>query len=947
MTGGKLRFWRMAALTLGTCALAAAAWAGPVAEDFGRNRPFDAPGEWRSVSSAHFRVMFPSDSGALASRALELAEEAAAEIGGRLGIAVERESTWVLFPSPRARRRSNVPADDFQEGIRAWSPLLRHRYVLTFEGSWPELEKDIRHGVTHVLQEQTLYPSGAWSVVGVQPFFHAPDWLLEGMALYFAGSAAPSDEVILRGASLANRLLSLEELSDFNDVPDLSLAYMEGLSATAFLVSEYGESVLGSLLRQLSQGTTRDLNDALETSLNVDLKALNKQWQRSVKKRYWPMLRDKQAPASVARELVSGGHAALSDPTWSPSGEVLACIARTASGDRVWLVSAEDGDRLRDATRDVHGRYESIRTGGRALAWSQDGNRVMFLARDGGGLRLFVVDVVTGEALEAMRLPFDDGFSPAFARQGEAIVLVGVRAGQADLYRYVSGARAWSQLTDDAHLDDGPTVSPDGESLLYVSERSGETRLVQLELASGAGRVLLDGAGGVHAPAWGPSRGTIYFTADWSGTRDIYRLDVAGGTVRRLTNLLAGVETPAVSPDGTEVAFSALHDLSEKLYVLPMSGIVLVDVETPDDGGMVDAPMLASGSTAFEARAAPSAFLLDDLGFFIGTPEDGIPRVGMTALASTWTGDTRLALDVRPGSRGLPTTRLRLDWVKPRWDLSARFGQRTVFHRDTMEAGVVSSSLIGEREVQGAVGLSYPISVSRRATFEMSVTRAPFDHRYDFLPDRPEPGTAQTAVAGRIALVQDRVLWSPDQGPVSGVRYRLDVTGTVGQSDLRALSLSFDARRYFRLGSRTVFATRLMFAGSNGGTPERFYLGGHTSLRAAEYESVHGSRVGLASAELRVPLVNEIRLAWPVRVALRSIRGVLFADTGIAWDKGTSPVVGRDTEQGFELVDVLQQYGLGLRARIIGVRLRWDLARGYDLVRVTEWRSLVRVDHDF
>jgi outer membrane protein assembly factor BamA len=138
-----------------------------------------------------------------------------------------------------------------------------------------------------------------------------------------------------------------------------------------------------------------------------------------------------------------------------------------------------------------------------------------------------------------------------------------------------------------------------------------------------------------------------------------------------------------------------------------------------------------------------------------------------------------------------------------------------------------------------------------------------------------------------------------------------------------------------------------MLAGSNGTTPERLYLGGHTSLRGSEYEAVDGSRLGFASAELRVPLVNEIRLAWPVRRSLTRVSGVLFTDSGIAWDKGASPQIGRRTEQGYELADLLLQYGFGLRARIIGLHLRWDLARGYDLRRSTEWRSHFRVDHDF
>jgi outer membrane protein assembly factor BamA len=107
---------------------------------------------------------------------------------------------------------------------------------------------------------------------------------------------------------------------------------------------------------------------------------------------------------------------------------------------------------------------------------------------------------------------------------------------------------------------------------------------------------------------------------------------------------------------------------------------------------------------------------------------------------------------------------------------------------------------------------------------------------------------------------------------------------------------------------------------SDGATPLRSYLGGHTSLRASSFEEFSGSRVALASIELRVPLLNEVRFAWPVRAGMRGIRGVLFMETGIAWDEGDKPRIARRTDDGLRLEDLTYEYGFGARARFLGTR---------------------------
>jgi hypothetical protein len=922
--------------------LAYAAVARPAARAsdglFGQNRPHAAAADWRALETPRFRILFPDASSALAAETLRLAEAAAKDIGARFGAPLTKRSTWVVFPSRDAMAKSNVPLDDLEEGLRAWTPLVRRRQLIVFNGSRTELARDVAHGVTHALQTQVLFPSGGWAVVGRGPLFHAADWFLEGTAQHFSGAPGAGEDIDLRGASLANSLLSLEELQDFNEVPDLGLAYMQAQSIVGYIADEFGEPSLGRLLQAVASHPRNDIDDALTDVVGIDLRTLNRRWQRYAKKRYWPLIREKESPDAVARTLriPVAGHAG--DPVWSASGEALAVLTQTYDHDEVWVVSARTGALLSNATRRVRDRYDAIVSRGRALAWATGPDELAFVARRGAGLRLIAVDVITGGLAYEVDLPFHDAFSLTASRDGETLVMVGVTDGQADLYAYGPTTGEWRRVTNDLYLDADPMLNADGTELLYISERGGETQVVRSALDGTDGeQTPLGGAGGIHDPQWSPDGADLYVTADWTGSRDVYRVAGADARITRLTNLISGANTPVLSPDGESLAFSAAQGGQETVFVLSMSSAERELTQPPPAGGPVVSPVMASGGE--ESRAAPAALLLDDVQFALYTPADGVPRAAVEATATSWTGNARVRLGIVTTPREAPRVSVDGTWLRGRVDGSVGVTTGSVFHRTPGD-----DDLLGQREHGARAALAYPLSVRRRLVLSASATNAPLRYRFEGVSASSDSTTTATT---SVALVHDSVAMSSRLGPVSGSRYRLEAGWTTGGSGVEAVSLDADVRKYARLASRTVLAMRVAASRSDGATPRRSYLGGHTSLRASSFEEFSGSRAALASVELRVPLLTEVRLAWPVRAGMRGIRGVLFMETGIAWNEGDKPRIARRTDDGLRLEDLTYEYGFGARARFLGARLRWDLARGHDFVSATAWRSVFRVDHDF
>ncbi|MBT5713251.1 BamA/TamA family outer membrane protein, partial [Candidatus Poribacteria bacterium] len=576
----------------------------------------------------------------------------------------------------------------------------------------------------------------------------------------------------------------------------------------------------------------------------------------------------------------------------------------------------------------------------RAVAWAWESDLLAFVGRRGVGLRLLMVDVITGDLAHDVDLPFHDAFSVTVSADGDTVALVGVTDGQADLYAYAPASEEWRRVTNDPHLDADPMLDPTGSRILYVSERGGQTRLIRTSVGgSDAEEVLLDGAGGIHDPQWADDSDGVIFTADWTGSRDVYLYPTPDGRARRLTNLISGAGTPALAPDGESMSFSASQGGRQTVFVLPMSGAEREPTDLP--GQVLAVEPDAPRAERADARDVGRGLILDDVRFAFHTPADGVPRAAIEATATSWTGNARMRLSVSPTPSDVPGARLSAEWLRGRADFSLDAMSRAVFHRDALGARAT------EREEDVRAAAAYPLSVRRRLVLSAAATRAPLTYRYAGVATESASDDPTIAGVVAVALVHDTVAVSTRLGPVTGSRYRIEVSRALGGDDVDSLSFTADARKYARLGSSTVFAMRLMGSRSDGDTPKLFYLGGHTSLRASEFEALSGARAMLASVELRVPLLNELRLAWPIEAGIRGVRGVLFAETGMAWNEGDKPRIARRTDDGLRLQDLIYEFGFGARARVLGLRLRWDMARGYDFVYASGWRSTFRVDSDF
>ncbi len=77
-----------------------------------------------------------------------------------------------------------------------------------------------------------------------------------------------------------------------------------------------------------------------------------------------------------------------------------------------------------------------------------------------------------------------------------------------------------------------------------------------------------------------------------------------------------------------------------------------------------------------------------------------------------------------------------------------------------------------------------------------------------------------------------------------------------------------------------------------------------------------GSRIAVAKAEVRFPLIRQLVLGSVI--GLPPVEGFGFVDAGTAWSRGTSPVLERGVPEGAMERGIMTSAGAGARVNLFG-----------------------------
>ncbi|MCA9752574.1 MAG: BamA/TamA family outer membrane protein [Gemmatimonadetes bacterium] len=304
---------------------------------------------------------------------------------------------------------------------------------------------------------------------------------------------------------------------------------------------------------------------------------------------------------------------------------------------------------------------------------------------------------------------------------------------------------------------------------------------------------------------------------------------------------------------------------------------------------------------------------LVDLGLFAHLEVDAVPSEGGVLVV--------VSAYERPRWLAAPILDYDFDTKEVRYGYAVRVRNaqglnRTIRHRAT--AGdknratfTYSTPWLGDRRQELAVGLN--LELPRREETDLLSNRLLVGSTW-YVGDYRELRQGITGYTGLERLTRSErsedgsvnqlspvlgARWSRDSrnvriDPSRGSLLQFGTEYDVGllEDGLQYVRTSADARAFRRIGV-FVLAGRMSAVGTKGHIPEyrQLSVGGNGTIRGRESEVDQGNSIAFASAELRFPILPQVRFSIPVPGVLRRISnvdlrvdGAVFVDTGTAWE---------------------------------------------------------------
>ena len=520
--------------------------------------PAQAPNlEWRTLTTAHFRINFNPPLEPLARRLAADAERAYGQLSQQ-------------FHPPRGMIDVTLSDDvDFSNGNATPFPSNRivvyanppiQESALRYTNDWTQMV--ITHELTHIFQLDRT--RGLWAVsqhiLGraspTFPNLYAPSWLLEGLAVYEesrlagAGRLEGSEHRMIARSSVVDRdfprlgTLSLGQ----GHYPFGEMAYSYGSLFMDYLARTRGDAAVGKFVEKQSA-------DIIPYLLNIPARqGLGVSFTQA-----WSEFRD-----SVARSVREPGPRPLESWRELTSDGPFAFFPRWI-GDTAVTYSGGPGRR-------TFGEYR-VDTAGKRSRIGRRNNESPNTLIPGGGLLFSQTDFVNPyqersdlvvqrggreeRITHGQRLFFPD------ARFDGAIVAVQITPGGTHLARVSSDGKTIAPITvggfDEWWTE--PRWSHAGDRIVAAHWLRGNvSQIVVLDTLGRVLHVVSSGRSIEATPSWVPGDAGVMYNSDRDGTTHVYVERLAntrtfdGASTRRLSSVATGVFNAVPAPDGNSAA---------------------------------------------------------------------------------------------------------------------------------------------------------------------------------------------------------------------------------------------------------------------------------------------------------------------------------------------------------------------------------------------------------
>jgi len=943
---------------------------------YGKNKINYEDFQWKTYPTEHFTIYFYIEDVRLLANLATAAERAYFRVSETLKHQLPKPVPLIYYRTYTDFEQTNL----FQvsEGVLGVSEPVLHRIGLHGDLPLDELQDLVVHELTHVFQFDLLWGRQAAALYSV---IEPPLWVFEGLSEYLTGRWSPWSALIVRDAVLNDRIPELTEGGELASRYPLPRdpAYDFGHALYEFIEHRFGRNGIrefwSSLRNMPSIGLSRP--DPLKRSFNLKTKELNQAFKRYLRERAKPFLtRENPEDYSITLgpEFPMNPYYFAFSHALSPSGDIVATITYNAKAEDIdiVLISTKDGSIIKNITKGYTSRYDYIRfevdpSSGPGLAWSPDGDRIAFFARDGRRHSLFIIDAFRGSTLKKIVLPYDQPASPCFEPDGRSLLFTAFQLGQRDIFRVDLETGALTNLTQDDIFEKAPSLSPDGAWVAFSVREAGYDHLFLAPRHDlHQRRRLTEGSWNAITPIFSPDGESLLFSGDKREAYNIYALNLKTNALHCLTDVRTGNFFPCpLRNDPKQVVFASFNKGAFQLFkaelVPPKAEVTpkedLKELKPEKSWPAPEATPAAENLTQEEEairveidpakiqeyRGLDKLFLANRPPIDAAVTTDGSVFGGSMVTLSDMLADHTflfMASQVRSFRSyfiGYLNQKRRLQFMTMAYDYTEYYYtpysyiDPTLYYYDYL----TYQDAMATRQITGVEFSGYyPFNRYHRTEFSFGAYHFEENFLDPFTLRFFSPGTYGLFWNGNLLRATVSLVGETTHfkyyGPAAGHTYRFTVSQAIPVSAafFSNTTVEADLRKYFYFGEDILLALRWEGWLSRGRDPWVFYYGGNNQVRSANYYNLLATEGWYLNAELRFPLVNA---ALTVLGQIGPIRGVFFFDLTRSKVKGFPAKFYRFGGDYFSPIvyefDAIGSYGYGLQFFLLGLPVHLEFAK--------------------
>ena len=913
--------------------------------NFGKNKVQYNDFDWQFIETEHFHIYYYKEAKELAEIGANYAEESYKYLQQKFDHSLTDTVPIIFYASPVHFKETNTIPGLIPDGVGGFFEFIKGRVVIPFEGSLFQFKHVIRHELTHVFMTSKInnilklhrIPSGS----------SPPLWFTEGLAEFCSSKWDTQAEMVLKDAVLSGYIVGL---SNWERYYGTFMMYKLGQNILEYIAAKYGEDKVFQLVNNF--WIDDNFSNILKITIGQDYEQFDREYLYSLDKKYLPMLKDNDNPSEISDNIYTESFAHKPTYTNANGSKEVYFIGNKTGFTSIYKLNLNSNDSpdlvIKGESSDEFEQFHFFRTG---MDISKSG-LLAFITQKGRSDAIHILDTKTDEVIADYS--FDNIVSigsPSWSKDNKRIVFPASDfGGSTDLYILELDSKKLTRLTNDYYDDRDPDFSPDGNYIVFSSDRTtfGKDRSYNLFLYNLKTQnidYLTIGNQIDYSPRFSEDGTKLVFTSNTGGPQNIWMIEFnKSDSIKykeegfnsnktenkinydsvKLTEMkqITKFTTAAFDPSWAgkdKIVFSAfekggisiklMRDIQERYDSSDVTK--KIDLQTkgenwsPDKIAGIPKKNNLKYEKQFSLDIATTALTVD--------PVFGANTGGIVSL-SDLLGDEKYYFLIFNNANGdsefWKSFNIAISKISIQKRMNYAYG---IYHLSGTRYDLRDNDQsFYERLYGGYLSMSYPLSFFRR--IEMTTSLSQSIRSYDFLEN-----TRSLLLSNYLSYIKDNSLWAWT-GPIDGERLNLTLgyTTDISNSNINYFSFFFDYRKYFRLGTLSALALRGQLFVNEGKDPRRFFLGGSWSLRGWPLNSIRGSKMWQANAELRFPLLNIVAIRFPLGIGFDfpGIMGAFFFDAGRAWDNSSN--------YGFTNGSI----GAGIRLNALGiVVLRYDIGK--------------------